>query len=119
MPLGDDGRPSLARRACMVSGYLMSNVLSLTGRTLLDRRHFLGHLGSGLAGVALASLLAEQGFSSEDPKPWRPEIRPETPLAARPPHFKAKAKRVLHVFCSGACSHLDTWDYKPELIKRH
>jgi hypothetical protein len=26
---------------------------------------------------------------------------------------------VLHIFCSGACSHLDTWDYKPELIKRH
>ena len=39
--------------------------------------------------------------------------------AARPPHFPAKAKRVLMIFCSGACSHLDTWDYKPELIKRH
>src|SRR4030095_8205858 len=38
---------------------------------------------------------------------------------ARPPHFLAKAKRVLHLFCSGACSQLETWDYKPELIKRH
>ena len=28
------------------------------------------------------------------------------------------AKQVLMIFCSGACSHLDTWDYKPELIKR-
>ena len=28
-----------------------------------------------------------------------------------------RAKRVLMIFCSGACSHLDTWDYKPELIK--
>jgi hypothetical protein len=30
-----------------------------------------------------------------------------------------KAKRVLHIFCTGAVSHLDTWDYKPELIKRN
>jgi hypothetical protein len=30
-----------------------------------------------------------------------------------------RAKNVLVIFCSGACSHIDTWDYKPELIKRH
>ncbi len=35
------------------------------------------------------------------------------------PHLPAKAKRVLMIFCSGACSHIDSWDYKPELIKRH
>ena len=29
------------------------------------------------------------------------------------------AKQVLLIFCSGALSHVDTWDYKPELIKRH
>ena len=23
------------------------------------------------------------------------------------------------IFCAGACSHLDTFDYKPELIARH
>ncbi len=33
--------------------------------------------------------------------------------------FPAKAKNVLVIFCSGACSQLDTFDYKPELIKRH
>jgi hypothetical protein len=87
------------------------------GQLLLDRRHFLHHLGSGLGGIALWSLLSEQGFA--EAKPWRPEIRPEAPLAPRPAHFAAKAKRVLHIFCSGACSHLDTWDYKPELIKQH
>ena len=36
----------------------------------------------------------------------------------RPTHFPAKAKRVVQIFCPGGVSHLDTWDYKPELIKR-
>ncbi len=64
------------------------------------------------------SLLAERA-AADAHSPWRPNILPAAPLAARPPHFPAKAKRVLHIFCSGACSHLDTWDYKPELVKRH
>ena len=93
----------------------MNAALSQTGHRLLDRRNFLGHLGSGLGGVALISLLAEQGYSA----PWRPAIQPQAPLAARSPHFAPRVQRVLHIFCSGACSHLDTWDYKPELIKRH
>ena len=94
------------------------SVLSSTGLQWLDRRHFLGHLGSGLGGIALLHLLAEESRAAAV-KPIRPEYRPEAPLAAREPHFKAKAKRVLHIFCSGACSQLDTFDYKPELIKRH
>jgi hypothetical protein len=91
-------------------------MISLCGLGLLDRRHFLAHLGGGLGGIALLHLLAEQTRASG--KPIRPVIRSEAPLAARSPHFKAKAKRIVHVFCSGACSHLDTFDYKPELIKR-
>ncbi len=97
---------------------MRSPFLTVPGRHLLDRRHFLGNLGSGLGGIALLHLLAEQGRGSAR-TPLRPAIRPEAPLAARPGHFAGKAKRVLHVFCSGACSHLDTWDYKPELIERH
>jgi hypothetical protein len=41
------------------------------------------------------------------------------PFTARPPHFAPKAKRVLVIFCSGAVSHVDSWDFKPELVKRH
>jgi hypothetical protein len=96
----------------------MNPAPSPAGHRLLDRRHFLGHLVSGLGGIALASLLAEPGRAA-DRKPWHPDIRPQMPLAARPSHFAPKAKRILHIFCSGACSHLDTWDYKPELIQRH
>jgi hypothetical protein len=94
----------------------MSHVLSPAGRQLLDRRLFLSHLGGGLGGIALLHLLAEEGLSAPR-QPIRPVILPSAPLAARKPHFAAKAKRVLHIFCSGACSHLDTFDYKPKLIR--
>ena len=89
-------------------------VLSSAGRNLLSRRHFLSDAAAGLSGIALLSLFNEGAATV----PIRPEIRPDAPTAARKPHYPAKAKRVLHIFCSGACSHLDTWDYKPELIKR-
>ncbi len=87
---------------------------------LLDRRSFLGDLGSGLTGVALAHLLGRQRLlgAGGDTRPLRPAIRPEAPLQSRPAHFAPRARRVLVIFCSGACSHVDTWDYKPELIRR-
>lgn len=96
-----------------------SSMLSHAGRLLLDRRSFLRFGGSGLGGVALVSLLAEQGRLAADAGPLRPNIRPDAPLAPRPPHFAPKANRVLLIFCSGAVSHVDTFDHKPELFKRH
>lgn len=86
---------------------------------VLDRRSFLGHTGQGLSGIALASLLQGDGLLADDKSPLRPRINPALPFAAREPHFPAKAKNVLLIFCAGACSQLDTFDYKPELIKRH
>lgn len=87
--------------------------LSPFGRSLLDRRRFLADAGTGLAGIAVAALLAEAGEKS----PLPPAIRPDAPLAPRKPHFAPKAKRVLTIFCSGAVSHVDTFDYKPDLVK--
>src|SRR4051812_38785041 len=94
----------------------------LVGRHLLDRRGFLAHMATGMGGIALGALLAEEGLLAADvgpptPAPARPQ--PANPLGLRPSHFPAKARRVLHIFCTGAVSHLDTWDYKPELVKRH
>jgi hypothetical protein len=87
----------------------MSNPpLSHAGRRLLNRRDFLAGAGTGLGAIALASLLADEA-----------RAEPADPLAPRPPHFAARAKRVLMIFCSGAVSHVDTFDYKPELVKRH
>jgi hypothetical protein len=67
----------------------------------VTRRHFLGECGVGLGKIALASLLAQETARAQD--------RPQ------PPHFKGKAKAVIHLFMSGAPSHLDLFDYKPKL----
>ena len=72
----------------------------------MNRREFLGQMGDGLASIALAVLLKEQGLLAE-----------ETPPLGRP-HFPPKAKRVIQIFCPGAVSAIDTFDYKPELQKR-
>ncbi len=87
------------------------------GRQLLSRRHFIGQTCSGLSAVALTHLLSQQGAIASDTA-WKPRIDPRHPHAPRPPHQKPKAKNVLVIFCAGACSQLETWDYKPELIKR-
>ncbi|HWB13308.1 MAG TPA: DUF1501 domain-containing protein [Pirellulales bacterium] len=93
--------------------------LSHSGRRLLDRRSFLESAGTSLGGVALASLLSRHGWAAEDRSPIRPAIEPARPYAPRPPHFAPRANRVLMIFCSGALSHVDAFDYKPELIRQH
>jgi hypothetical protein len=85
---------------------------------LLNRRNFLAHTGTGLGGVALADLLGRDGRAA-GPTPVRPRIDPANPNAPRVPHFTPRANRVLMIFCSGAVSQIDTFDFKPELIKRH
>ena len=89
---------------------------------MLNRRRFLGDAGIGLGSIALAHLLSRQGLlgaTVSGLEPLRPVIEPGRPYAPRKAHFEPRAKNVLMIFCSGACSHLDTFDYKPELIRRH
>ena len=91
-------------------------------RHLLNRRGFLMNTVTGLSSIALAQLLDGQGMLAADPTaggPIRPSLDPLQPNAARSTHFPAAAKNVLMIFCSGACSHLDTFDYKPELVRLH
>ena len=86
----------------------------------LNRRNFLSQTATGLGSIALAQLLAQQrGFAESSKTPIRPNINPANPNALRKPHFEPRAKNVLMIFCSGAVSQIDTFDYKPELIKRH
>jgi Protein of unknown function (DUF1501) len=86
---------------------------------LLSRRSFFSQTATGLGAIALAHLLAQDKLRAKETKtPVRPAIDSRQPNAPRKPHFAAKAKNVLVIFCSGACSQVDTWDYKPELIKR-
>ena len=86
---------------------------------LLNRRKFLGQAATGLSGIALTSLLQENDLLAKGLEPLRPNINPKQPFASRKSHHAPAAKNVLVIFCSGACSQLDTFDYKPELIKRH
>ena len=70
-------------------------------------------MGFGMLG--LAGLFADEGLlavpSAGD--------RAVNAMAPRPSHFAPKAKRVLWLFINGGPSHVDTWDYKPELTRRH
>ncbi|HJZ56990.1 MAG TPA: DUF1501 domain-containing protein [Gemmataceae bacterium] len=77
----------------------------------MNRRDFLWHSGGGLGGIALAALLAEAGEIADAPKP-RPEFNGGL-------HHPAKVKRVVQLFLNGGVSQPDTFDYKPELEKRH
>jgi hypothetical protein len=72
-----------------------------------DRRQFLWQAGGGLGGIALAYLLGRDGVLAAD----RPARRGGL-------HHPAKARCVVQLFMSGAASQVDTFDYKPELIKR-
>lgn len=79
----------------------------------LDRRRFLGEAATGLGAMAFASLLQQEGLLAQQ----SPVIDPARPYAPRPAHFPAKARNVIVIFCAGAVSQLETWDYKPELIR--
>lgn len=95
--------------------------LSPGGKMLLSRRDFLHHGGSGLGAIALAAMLGEDRLLARaaEKTPIRPIIDPGQPSAPRLSHFQPRAKNVLVIHCSGALSHLDSWDYKPDLIKYH
>jgi len=77
----------------------------------VNRREFLWRFGGGLGGIALTQLLGEQGLLGDVPAP-RADLNGGL-------HHRAKAKRVVQLFMSGAASQCDTFDYKPELIRRH
>jgi len=70
-----------------------------------SRREFFAQAGSGLAGIALASLLGEE----------KAQAGSKDLLAPRKPHYEAKAKSVIWLFMEGGPSHIDLFDPKPKL----
>ncbi len=71
-----------------------------------SRREMLLESAGGLGGIALASMLSgEKALAGEQ--------------AINVLHHPPRAKRVVQLFMSGAASHLDLYDFKPELVKRH
>ena len=78
------------------------------------RRHFLKKCTTGLGAIALGSLVGCNPFSDSAPK----KIFSSTdPLALKPPHFAARAKRIIYLHMAGSPSQLELFDYKPELHK--
>src|SRR5215207_559735 len=78
----------------------------------VSRRDFLARSGLGLGGLAVGGLLSDAGLLSA-----APAVDAINPLAPRPPHFPPKAKHIIHIFCNGGPSHVDTFDPKPALQK--
>ncbi|MEM6777986.1 MAG: DUF1501 domain-containing protein [Planctomycetota bacterium] len=94
--------------------------LSPRGRSLLNRRSFVGQAGLSLGALGLSHLLAQDNLlASEAPAPIRPSMEDENPYAPRQSHFDMPAKQVLVVYLPGAVSHVDTFDHKPALEKLH
>ena len=74
----------------------------------MSRRDILRRAGGGFASIGLAGVLSDQGL-----------LASESPLVPKSPHFKPKAKRIIHLFMNGGPSQVDTFDPKPDLEKHH
>jgi len=75
---------------------------------LYSRRSLFRKAGGGMGMLGLAGLLGEEGLLADSAA---------DPLAPGATHFPATAKSVIWLFINGGPSHVDTWDYKPELEK--
>ena len=71
------------------------------------RREFLRRTGMGLGMMGLLGVMGEEAGAA---------VRAAD--GAMRPHFAPKAQRVVHIFMNGGMSHVDTFDYKPELQRR-
>ncbi|MDF1814512.1 MAG: DUF1501 domain-containing protein [Verrucomicrobiales bacterium] len=75
------------------------------------RRQMLNRSGFGLGSIALGSILSDLGMTAHG------QELDGNPLAPKPAHFPAKAKRVIHLFQNGGPSQIDSFDPKPALQK--
>ena len=90
----------------------MDHHIASPHRAFASRRAFLQRTGSGLGMLAMMGILGDQELLANTETSINP-------LAPHPAHFAAKAKSVIWLFMNGGPSQVDTWDYKPELEKRH
>lgn len=82
------------------------------GRT---RREFLWQSGAGFTGLGLTALLEQDGFLSSQSVAADGQTKWQNPLAPKDPHFAPKAKNIIFFYCYGGPSHIDTFDYKPDM----
>jgi len=87
---------------------------------LLTRRHILARAGAGFGVVGLSGLLHSEGLLG-------PTVRADSglgqrglaPLAPQQTHFPGRARQVIWIFVNGGPSQVDTWDFKPGLVRRN
>jgi hypothetical protein len=75
----------------------------------VTRRWFIEQCGVGMGALALNHLLASAGYAATQ--------EADNPLAPKKPRFAPKARNVIFLFMAGAPSHLEMFDYKPQLAK--
>ena len=85
----------------------------------LSRRELLFRAGAGFSGLALTSLLDQEGLLAATPASPEESKSSPSPLAPRTSHFPAKAKSVIFLFMYGGPSQVDLFDPKPMLQKMH
>jgi len=78
----------------------------------VNRREFLGTVGGGFPALALTGMLGREGFFNEA----KAATTTMNPLAEQSPMYAGKAKNVIFLFMYGGPSHIDTFDYKPEMV---
>lgn len=82
-----------------------------------DRRRFLKNTSCGFGYLAFAGLQAEAAKAAGGAARAGGGVVAPGPLSAKSPHFQPRAKRVIMLFMDGGPSHMDTFDYKPQLNK--
>ncbi|QGJ70812.1 Arylsulfatase A [Planctomycetales bacterium 10988] len=82
-----------------------------------SRRQILQSTGMGFGGLALASLLQQQGVLHSAAYGATSGSDVQNPLSSKPPHFAPRVKRIVHLFMNGGPSQVDTFDPKPMLTK--
>jgi Protein of unknown function (DUF1501) len=95
--------------------------LNLQRARAVTRRQFLKHSQTGLGAIALSMLLDREGRAADRPAKSGQTLTAaaDNPMAPRPPHFPAKAKRVIYLHMSGGPPQQDLFDYKPTLVKHN
>ncbi|MBS0209549.1 MAG: DUF1501 domain-containing protein [Planctomycetes bacterium] len=84
-----------------------------------SRRTLLRTSAVGFGHLALAAMLGDEAFAEQQARAAAKPAAPGDPLAAKAPHFPARAKRVVFLFMKGGPSHVDTFDPKPMLDRDH
>lgn len=95
----------------MASASQLESPESLDSQQRIHRRAFLGQSGVSLGSIALSSLLG----TTSSVRAAETSSSPANTALRGLPHFAAKAKRVIFLYMSGGPSHLETFDYKPQL----